>query len=74
MASQGTRGLLKRKKREMFEIRSKTKIMRQMLGFTGLTSYIFKVLTLERTPQSQGLANVYQDCEMKLVHYACSFN
>ena len=67
MASQGTRGLLKRKKREMFEIRSKTKNMRQMLGFTGLTpaSFFFKVLTLERTPQSQMLANVYQAGEMK---------
>ena len=67
MASQGTRGLLKRKKREMFEIMSKTKIMRQMLGFNGLTlaSYISKVLTLERTPQGQMLANVYQAGEMK---------
>ena len=67
MASQGTRGLLKRKKREMFEIRSKTKIMRQMLGFNGLTlaSYISKVLTLDRTPQGQMLANVYQAGEMK---------
>ena len=67
MASQGTRGLLKRKKREMFEIMSKTKIMRQMLGFNGLTlaSYISKALTLERTPQGQMLANVYQAGEMK---------